>query len=341
MATLRNRGSKWQAQVRVQGAPPVSRSFAVRKDAEVWAKEIELSIFRNGSPASDQSLKKTTLDQLLERYERTVTPTKKGRGPESYMLRTLRRHAIARLALDKLTSASVAAYRDDRVKSVSPSTVRRELAVLQHCLHVAVVDWGFPLKGNPVALIKKPKPGLSRERRISAHELAALKDGLAQCRNPMLSNIVAFAIATGMRRGEILAFRWRDIDPRIPAVHLRDTKNGHPRTVPLSPAALAALPIRSVAHEEGDRVFPMSANALRLAWERLRKRAGIEDLHFHDLRHEAISRFFELGLNIPEVRLISGHRDARMLFRYTHLKPVAVAEKLSKLMDDDQTSAER
>ena len=178
MATLRKRGSKWQAQVRVQGAPPVSRSFAVRKDAEVWAKEIELSIFRNGSPASDQSLKKTTLDQLLERYERTVTPTKKGRGPESYMLRTLRRHAIARLALDKLTSASVASYRDDRVKSVSPSTVRR---------------------------------------------------------------------------GEILAFRWRDIDPRIPAVHLRDTKNGHPRTAPLSPAALAALPIPTDARPGVDR----------------------------------------------------------------------------------------
>jgi len=62
----------------------------------------------------------------------------------------------------------------------------------------------------------------------------------------------------------------------------------------------------------------MSANAFRLSWERVRKRAGISDLHFHDLRHEAISRFFELGLSVPEVALISGHRDARMLFRYTH-----------------------
>ena len=66
------------------------------------------------------------------------------------------------------------------------------------------------------------------------------------------------------------------------------------------------------------RVFPISANAFRLAWDRLRERAGVTDLHFHDLRHEAISRFFEKGLNVPEVALISGHRDPRMLFRYTH-----------------------
>jgi len=76
----------------------------------------------------------------------------------------------------------------------------------------------------------------------------------------------------------------------------------------------------------------MSGNAVRLSWERLKGRAGIKDLRFHDLRHEAISRFFELGLSIPEVSLISGHKDARMLFRYTHLKPTNVANKLAKLM---------
>jgi integrase len=82
-----------------------------------------------------------------------------------------------------------------------------------------------------------------------------------------------------------------------------------------------------VSKKEG-RVFPISANAFRLAWERLRVRAGVTDLHFHDLRHEAISRFFEKGLNVPEVALISGHRDPRMLFRYTHPKPQAIIKKL-------------
>jgi integrase len=75
-------------------------------------------------------------------------------------------------------------------------------------------------------------------------------------------------------------------------------------------------------------VFPVNGNAARLAWERLRERAGVSDLRFHDLRHEAVSRFFELGLNVPEVAMISGHRDPRMLFRYTHPKPELVAQKL-------------
>ena len=72
----------------------------------------------------------------------------------------------------------------------------------------------------------------------------------------------------------------------------------------------------------------MAANALRLAWERICRRANIIDFHFHDLRHEAISRFFELGLSMPEVSLISGHKDFRMLFRYTHLKASDTAKKL-------------
>ena len=74
--------------------------------------------------------------------------------------------------------------------------------------------------------------------------------------------------------------------------------------------------------------FSMSANAVRLAWEKLKIKGSIKDLHFHDLRHEAISRLFEKGLSIPEVALISGHRDVRMLFRYTHLKAEDVLNKI-------------
>ena len=79
-----------------------------------------------------------------------------------------------------------------------------------------------------------------------------------------------------------------------------------------------------------DHIFPLSANAARLAWERLKARQSIADLRFHDLRHEAISRFFERGLSIAEVALISGHKDPRMLFRYTHLSAEDVAKKLQK-----------
>ena len=111
------------------------------------------------------------------------------------------------------------------------------------------------------------------------------------------------------------------------------TKNGHPRTVPLGLAAISALPERHPATRGNELVFPISANALRLSWERIKRRAGISDFRFHDLRHEAISRFFELGLPVPEVSLISGLEDPRMLFRYTHLRATDLAQKLHWLAE--------
>ena len=131
--------------------------------------------------------------------------------------------------------------------------------------------------------------------------------------------IIEFAIETGMRRGEILNIKVKDIKGQT--LLIPQTKNGHPRTIPLTKRALYIL-------KNIELPFHMSPNAVRLAWERLKKKGNIKDLHFHDLRHEAISRFFEKGLSIPEVALISGHKDVRMLFRYTHLKAEDITRKL-------------
>jgi len=119
--------------------------------------------------------------------------------------------------------------------------------------------------------------------------------------------------------GKILRIDYNDIGSQI--LTINQTKNGHPRTIPLTKRALYILGNTQLP-------FPMSANAVRLAWDRLKKKGNIKDLHFHDLRHEAISRFFEKGLSIPEVALISGHRDYKMLFRYTHLKAEDILRKL-------------
>ena len=129
-----------------------------------------------------------------------------------------------------------------------------------------------------------------------------------------------------MRRGEIVKARWSDLDWDTSTLHIPVTKNGFSRTIPLTKQALETL--KSQPHDD-ECIFPITGNAVRLSWQRLKKRVGIEDLHFHDLRHEAISRFFEMGLSVPEVALISGHRDYRMLFRYTHLRAEDVAKKLA------------
>ena len=127
-----------------------------------------------------------------------------------------------------------------------------------------------------------------------------------------------------MRRSEILNLRWVDVDLDNGFAFLSDTKNGEEETS----ASYQNCKRRSLKiARQDERVFPISANCVRLAWERCRKKAGISDLRFHDLRHEAVSRFFEMGMSVPEVALISGHKDVRQLFRYTHLNPTNVFKK--------------
>jgi integrase len=131
-----------------------------------------------------------------------------------------------------------------------------------------------------------------------------------------------------MRRGELLDLRWKHVDLKLRVAHLPLTKNGDSRDVPLSRHAVETLEVLRTAEAKGERVFPMTGNSVRLAFEHLRVRAEMSDLHFHDLRHEAISRLFEKGLNIAEVSAISGHRELKMLQRYTHLRAADLVARL-------------
>lgn len=228
MATFRKRGTKWQVQIRRQGHNPLTRTFTLRADAERWALQTEAAVERGDLHPPAKGLKDTNLADLLDRYGQTITPTKKGATSESYRLRVLRAHRISTLSLDQLTASEVCSYRDHRLGLVSPSSVRRELAVLQHCLEIARKEWGVALARNPVAEIATPSQALARERRISAGELERLRCALAKSKKGLLENVVHFAIHTGMRRGEILAMRWSDIDSGSGTVYLPDTKNGHP-----------------------------------------------------------------------------------------------------------------
>lgn len=332
MATLRKRGTKWQVQVRRNGFPAVSKTFHLKDDAVRWGREQE-RLIDTGEPvklALASPRAELKLADVLERYRLEVLPRKRAAGPiEAFHLRALQRHSIAQLALSELNSPCIAAYRDHRTGKVSSSTILRELGLLFHSLRVARREWGLPVQ--EIEKIAKPTPNKARERRLSNDELAALNAAFEGCRNKLVKPVFLFAIATGMRRSEILSLRWVDVDLKKRTAFLRITKNGHSRTVPLSASAAAILERQTSAVPRSGKCFPVSSNAFRLAWDRLKARAGIENLRFHDLRHEAISRFFEMGLSVPEVSLISGHKDARMLFRYTHLKAERVAQKLQSL----------
>jgi integrase len=190
---------------------------------------------------------------------------------------------------------------------------------------IARDEWGVPINEKLAASLRLKATDRKRNRRLRSEELDALLKSAKAYRNPVLEKIIRFAVATGMRRGEILSIRREHVDVENRRLSIPLTKNGYPRAIPLSRAALAILETTNGP----DIVFPIKRDALRLAWDRIIRRANIDDLRFHDLRHEAISRFFELGLTIPEVASISGHRDATMLFRYAHASETAVFAKLN------------
>jgi integrase len=327
MACIRKRGSKWQVQVRRANIPPLVRSFNLKSDAEIWARQMEVAADRDSLPVDPSKLRTTTVAQLIERYKVEVTPGKRSSEYETIMLNAFLRQPWANLTLDKLHPQVYERALEDMNHRLKPESIRRQLTILQHVFDIALKRWGFPLKQNPIAVLRKPKPGLPRSRRPSQEEVERLLDLAHRRGNGQVGLAVALAIETGLRRGELLAIRRQDIDWPKGLLCVPVTKTGYPRVIPLTTRAINIL--GQLSSGEDDRLFQMTANALRLAWERLKAKAGIEDLHFHDLRHEAVSRFFKMGLSVPEVALISGHRDYRMLFRYTHLRPEDVARKIT------------
>ena len=179
------------------------------------------------------------------------------------------------------------------------------------------IEWGWPLPDNPISLIRMPKNNPPRERRLKDGEFERLMVAAEKSRSWYLWPIVILAFETAMRRGEILGLRWEHIDLDKKTAFLPMTKNGSSRWVPLSDEAFAKL---SKAPEGRERPFPVTDVAFRQAWDRLRTRANITDLTFHDLRHEAISRMFDRGMKIHEVMAVSGTKQLVNCFDMFKLK---------------------
>lgn len=329
MGTIRHRKGKWQVQVRHRGLPNLSRTFNLKADAIRWSKQIEVDVDRRGAGPDRSVLRGLTLADLLRRFRDTHCPHRRGGKIDAAIINAFLRTDLSEKCLSELSPEGFALYRDQRLRFVRPATINRELGLIQRILELARVEWSIPISDNPVKAIRKPTPDRARERRLKPGELDRLVEASKNSRNRLLLPLIRLAIATGMRRGELLNARWGDIDWAASTLHIPHTKTGEPRTIPLTEQAKRILAGLAVDWFDGAQIVPLSAESVKLAWARLTRRAGIADLHFHDLRHEAVSRFFEFGLTVPEVALISGHRDPRMLFRYTHLRAEDVARKLA------------
>lgn len=337
MATIRKHRNKYQVQIRRKGTSPITKTFALLADAKEWARHQERLADRGELGPDRKELEKVTLADLVTRYLDEIIPTKKSGEIEGIMLTAFLRNRICKKRLSELTTADFATYRDERLKAITAKSLKRELSPLSNMFEIARTDWTLPLRSNPLSDLSLKVKDNKRDRRLREGEYEKLLEAGRKTRNPFLIPVVRLALETGMRRGEMLALRFRDVDIERCTVTIREAKNGYSRTIPLSSLAVAILETRMAVMSVKDKtrnslIFPLTPTAVRLAWDKLAKRAKLDDLHFHDLRHEAISRFFEKGLTVPEVASISGHRDIRMLLRYAHADKTKLAMKLNETL---------
>ena len=324
MASIRKRGGRYHAQVRKSGYPPLTKTFSTLTTAKRWASATEADMERNLHVVIPD---KTLLRELLDRYEEEVSPHHKSHQVEKYRLKTLKRY-LGDQRVSMLSPALVCKYRDTRLRAVSPASLKRELVILSSVLNTAIKEWGINLQQNPVSLVSLPKVGRGRDRRLEQGEEEKLLSVSGE-----LKRIIIVALETGMRRGEILNIKRSHIDFVRQTLLIPLTKTDTPRTIPLSSRAIKALReqlrgSQNVIPIEETALFSYTARGLSGAFLRLCRKHELENLHFHDLRHEATSRFFEKGLNPVEVATITGHKDTRMLMRYTHLRAEDLVKRL-------------
>jgi integrase len=266
---------------------------------------------------------------MLRRYISDIIPKKKNGKVETHYINKILGSWIAQQDLRTLKTSTIAAYRDELLETRGPRCARYHLQLLSHATTMALSEWDLDRPSNPFKLVKKPPQGAFRTRRLEGDEAVRLIQATDHCGCPYLQPIVGLAIATAMRRTEVLTLRWSQVKWQELYIEV-DGKTGH-RKVPISRGALTILKDLyklTGAHSCG-RVFPISFIRYRRSWDKARKMAGLVDFHFHDLRHESISRYMERGdLTLQEVATISGHKTLNMLWRYTHLKTSALANKL-------------
>lgn len=323
MAYFEKRGESWRAQIRRKGYPTLSATFDTKADAQRWAAEIEGDMSRSRF-VDVREAEQTTLAEGLKRYLREVSDHKKGAKQEALRIKRWISHPVSAKSMAAVKSSDMAEYRDERIKAgASSATVRLDLAIISHLYTIASKEWGIEGLTNPCKNLRMPKGSKERDRRPTPAELSRVYEAAAQL-HAELPVIIELAADTAMRRSELVLLRREQVRGRV--AYLEDTKNGERRAVPLSSRAVALL--QGLPARIDGRYFSLSLNTVSNYFPRACEAAGVVNLRFHDLRHEATSRLFERGFTMMEVAAITGHKTLSMLKRYTHLSPHALAEKL-------------
>jgi integrase len=323
MASFRFRNNRWQARVQRKEQKDLAKSFLNKPDAEKWARSIEIEIDR-GTYINTDYAQKTLFKEILQKYLDDVAPRMRSADNQIIRVRKLMKHPIAEVNMAHLSPKHMADYRDERLKVIKPNTVIRELAILSSVINHARREWGLSVI-NPVTMIKKPSSTQGRDRILNDEELGRLFIELEKI-SPWYKPLAEFAIETAMRRGELMSLLWANVNFEKCVAFLPLTKNGDSRYIPLSIKAIRILKL--LPRDIDGRVFPLNKGTISVLFLRAARRAKVEDIHFHDLRHMALTKLSVKFTNILELASISGHRELKMLQRYVHIKAEDLVQKL-------------
>jgi len=331
MATYAKRNGKIRVQVRINGLSK-SATFDTKSEAQLWA-----ALQERGSVIADNSVTEQVargkycpadFAEILKKYKSSVTPLKKTAKAEYTHIDRLLKASFMSIPVQHLTTEHFTDFRNLRLRSVKPSSVSRDFDVLRHAAKVAREEWGWISPVEPLTYCRTIVPKPTAPRRISEEILDLLRASANRSRVIYLRPAIELALVTGMRRGELAKLHWEDVDLAKCLLTVRDTKTGYDRTIPLPAPAIEAL--ERLGPSKGS-VLGCTASALTQAWKRCKKRAGVK-IRFHDLRHEACSRLFEMGFSPIEVASISGHRTLSQLMRYSHASQDAMLARMNEVL---------
>ena len=322
----------YRVQIRRKGHKLISQTFHKKTLARIWMDTTEMQL-REGKYREDEQNFKALLDKYITVIGK-IKPFGKSKG---YVLNSLR-YDLGQYKLCELTLDVLLAYAQRRRETVCAGTVKVDMMYLGVVLRTAESMWGAKpnIQDYDSAMAICHKLGIiglsdERDRRCSEAEITAI---LKQVRSGLpVEDWVAFSLCTAMRVGEIAKLRWRDLGADGKTIIIRQRK--HPRkkrdeVVPLVPEARAIIARQPKLIGDATLIFPQKAHSITTAFRAAVRRAGIEDMRYHDLRHEAISRLFDLGFDSMIVASFSGHRDINMLRRYTHTNAGMVLKQLDE-----------
>lgn len=322
MATFRQRGKAWEVSVCCSNIRK-SATFPTKIEARSWAAQTELDIRAGKSGA----IPNKPFSALLERYRDEVSCTKRGERWERMRIGLFLRDEIAAVPLPALNASHFAAWRDRRLRSVSAGSVRREWTLLSHALNVATREWKWLIE-NPIKDVRRPPPPQSRDRRITPVEEEALLFSMGVDKSKPPQNIIQrvgfamlFALETAMRAGEICSLKPGSISGSV--ARLPITKNGTAREVALSKEALRIIGLMP----DAETIFELATSQIDAHFRKAKAKALIDDLHFHDTRHEAITRLAG-KLDVLDLARMVGIRDLRILMVYYNATAKEIADKL-------------